>query len=260
MLARLDHRCAYSLREATVTQIGAPDRHGDRVRPRRASRRGDRRRRHARCRVDAQQLLRVDRLGRRLHARQRSADHRRRARRIVRRDPVLHHVQGDESLDLERDLRWLRSRRHRNPSAGAAKPAQPAGEVQDIDAARVSPRELKEAKSVIIVPGYGMAVGARAACGARAHRGASQAPAPPSASRSIPVAGRLPGHMNVLLAEANVPYDIVLEMDEINAGLPDHRRRDGDRCQRHREPGSRGRSDLADRRHAGAPGLEDPSS
>ena len=74
---------------------------------------------------------------------------------------------------------------------------------------------LGQAKSVIIVPGYGMAV--------------AQAQHPVSDITKIlrdrgktvrfgihPVAGRLPGHMNVLLAEANVPYDIVLEMDEIN--------------------------------------------
>ncbi len=79
---------------------------------------------------------------------------------------------------------------------------------------------LKEAKSVVIVPGYGMAV--------------AKAQYPifdlvqtlRKAGKNVrfaihPVAGRLPGHMNVLLAEANVPYDIVLEMDEINEDLPD---------------------------------------
>ncbi len=79
---------------------------------------------------------------------------------------------------------------------------------------------LKEARQVVIVPGYGMAV--------------AQAQHPVKEITDIlrkagvtvrfaihPVAGRLPGHMNVLLAEANVPYDIVLEMDEINHDLPE---------------------------------------
>ena len=78
---------------------------------------------------------------------------------------------------------------------------------------------LDEADSVIIVPGYGMAV-------AQAQQSVSELTKRLRATGKIvrfaihPVAGRLPGHMNVLLAEAKVPYDIVLEMDEINEDFP----------------------------------------
>ncbi len=78
---------------------------------------------------------------------------------------------------------------------------------------------LKEAKSVVIVPGYGMAV-------AKAQYPIyDMVQTLRKAGKNVrfaihPVAGRLPGHMNVLLAEANVPYDIVLEMDEINEDMP----------------------------------------
>ena len=78
---------------------------------------------------------------------------------------------------------------------------------------------LNDAESVIIVPGYGMAV-------AQAQQSVSELVRRLRAQgKSVrfaihPVAGRLPGHMNVLLAEARVPYDIVLEMDEINSDFP----------------------------------------
>jgi H+-translocating NAD(P) transhydrogenase subunit beta len=78
---------------------------------------------------------------------------------------------------------------------------------------------LNEADSVIIVPGYGMAV-------AQAQQSVSELTRKLRAKgKNVrfaihPVAGRLPGHMNVLLAEAKVPYDIVLEMDEINEDFP----------------------------------------
>jgi NAD(P) transhydrogenase subunit beta len=96
------------------------------------------------------------------------------------------------------------------PSAGAA----PTGEVRSIDAGEVATL-IGEAKSIVIVPGYGMAV-AQAQ-----HPLYEMAKLLRKAGKSVrfaihPVAGRLPGHMNVLLAEAKVPYDIVLEMDEIN--------------------------------------------
>ncbi len=79
---------------------------------------------------------------------------------------------------------------------------------------------LKEAKSVVIVPGYGMAV-AKAQYPIFDMVQTLQKAGKKVRFAIHPVAGRLPGHMNVLLAEANVPYDIVMEMDEINPDLPD---------------------------------------
>ena len=92
------------------------------------------------------------------------------------------------------------------------------GEQIAIDADGVA-AALNDADSVIIIPGYGMAVAqAQQAVSELTKRLRGQGKAVRFAIH--PVAGRLPGHMNVLLAEAKVPYDIVLEMDEINEDFP----------------------------------------
>ena len=92
------------------------------------------------------------------------------------------------------------------------------GEQIAIDAEGVA-AALNDADTVVIIPGYGMAV-------AQAQQSVSELTKRLRAKGKTvrfaihPVAGRLPGHMNVLLAEAKVPYDIVLEMDEINEDFP----------------------------------------
>ena len=102
-------------------------------------------------------------------------------------------------------------------TADGAGPAstEPAGEVRELKADETAER-LKEARSVVIVPGYGMAVArAQAAVHELTKNLRDQGITVRFAIH--PVAGRLPGHRNVLLAEAGVPYDIVLEMEHINA-------------------------------------------
>ena len=103
---------------------------------------------------------------------------------------------------------------------GSGGPVQEvSGEMIAIDADGVV-SALDEADSIIIVPGYGLAVAQAQQSVAELTR-RLRAKGKEVRFAIHPVAGRLPGHMNVLLAEAKVPYDIVLEMDEINEDFPE---------------------------------------
>jgi NAD(P) transhydrogenase subunit beta len=100
----------------------------------------------------------------------------------------------------------------------AAPTGEPQGEVHSVDAPGAS-ELLLDAKKIIIIPGYGLAVAQAQhslaeVCKILKEKGVEVKFA------IHPVAGRLPGHMNVLLAEANIPYDIVFEMDEVNDDFP----------------------------------------
>ncbi|MDH2915314.1 MAG: NAD(P)(+) transhydrogenase (Re/Si-specific) subunit beta, partial [Gallionella sp.] len=105
------------------------------------------------------------------------------------------------------------------PAKKSGGEAQPAGEVISVNAVETA-ELLREAKSVIIVPGYGMAV-AQAQHTVYEITKVLREKGVNVRFGIHPVAGRMPGHMNVLLAEAKVPYDIVMEMDELNADFPD---------------------------------------
>ncbi len=104
-------------------------------------------------------------------------------------------------------------------SDGGGSAATFEGEVSPVDADEAS-EMLASAKEVMIIPGFGMAV-------AQAQHAVSEL-TKTLRGKGVnvrfgihPVAGRMPGHMNVLLAEAKIPYDIVFEMDEINKVFPD---------------------------------------
>jgi NAD(P) transhydrogenase subunit beta len=138
----------------------------------------------------------------------------------------------------------------------AASTGEPQGEVRSIDAENAAAM-LQQARKVIIVPGYGLAV-AQAQ-----HSLAEVVKILKEGGTEVkfaihPVAGRLPGHMNVLLAEANIPLRHRFRNGGDQRRVRWHRRLMGDRRQRHRKSIRNGRPRLTDSRHARSPRVERP--
>ena len=173
----------------------------------------DRRRRYADRDLAAQFLRRAVRRRDGVCAEQQVADYRRSAGRGIGFYSLREHVQGDEPVVHQCAFRGIRSRTGRVPLAGQE--ARPVRSATADEAAAI----LAAANKVVIVPGYGMAVAqaqhkVRELFDVLTRRGIDVKFA------IHPVAGRMPGHMNVLLAEADIPYDHLLGMEDINGDFP----------------------------------------